>query len=166
MKKILASIFNRLSKVVSRTTSQKQQRVIASPPYGGLSNQKRFIMKRFIYLILYLIFHISLVFAQPIVFQQEQYPFPVTFYGVEPQLGFISANNNYYPEFGDIDNDGDYDILMGTNMGKEYLIISEGNPDSASYRIDTTQMVQVVPDDYLEPPIKFVYLCKFAQEGG
>ena len=73
-----------------------------------------------------LVFFRIAVFAQEIQFQQEQYPFPVTFYGVEPQIGFFASSQYYHHDFADIDNDGDYDIVMSGVYNKEYLFINNG----------------------------------------
>lgn len=45
-------------------------------------------MNRYVFILLVAVSQLS---AQELQFQQEQYPFPVTFYGVEPQLGFTAA---------------------------------------------------------------------------
>jgi len=93
-----------------------------------------------ILIILYILVPIYL-YSQEIVFQQEQYPFPVTFHGVEPHLGFMGADAYYHHDFGDLDNDGDYDLIIGASMGKEYFYENIGNNSIADFQLITTQIV-------------------------
>ena len=100
------------------------------------------IMRKILYILSILIpFNL---FAQPIAFQQEQYPFPITFYGIAPQLGFLNANSEYHPYFCDINNDLDYDLFIGCNMGKVYYLENIGNVNFAEYKLVTTQFVPPV----------------------
>ena len=109
-------------------------------------------MKKLLFILFILV--PMLAFSQPIVFQQEQYPFPISFYGVEPQLGFMNADAYYHHDFGDIDGDGDYDILIGGAQGFEHFIKNVGTPDSAIFEYITNQYVPS-PDDYMFQPPAF-----------
>ena len=93
------------------------------------------------------------VYAQEVVFQQEQYPFPVTFYGLEPQLGFTSASSRYHHDFGDLDNDGDFDVIIGVSMAREFYCKNIGNSLEAQYEFITDQVVD--PGEYSNvcPPV-------------
>ncbi|NQS99352.1 MAG: VCBS repeat-containing protein [candidate division Zixibacteria bacterium] len=81
------------------------------------------------------------LFAQEIQFQQEQHPFPVTFYGVEPQLGFTAANSYYHHDFGDLDNDEDLDLIVGADFGREYYFENIGTEQQPIFQIVETQIV-------------------------
>ena len=104
-------------------------------------------------LFMWLFFIPALCFSQELLFEQEQYPFPVSFYGVEPQLGFMAANSKYHLDFGDIDDDGDYDILFGTSNAKEILCNNIGDENTAIFEFVTDQIVN--PGDYSNvcPPV-------------
>ena len=96
---------------------------------------------------------ISPLSAQEVVFQQEQYPFPVTFYGVEPQLGFTSASSYYHHDFGDLDGDGDCEIILGAASQREYLLENVGTVFSAAYSLITSQIVVPTSDWTLQAPV-------------
>ncbi len=104
--------------------------------------------------ILYILFILApfLSSAQQIVFEQEQYPFPVTFYGVESQLGFMVADAYYHHDFGDIDGDGDYDILLAGGFGREHFIENIGTSDSAIFKYITNQYVVPFSDYMFQSP--------------
>ena len=108
-------------------------------------------MKKILYILLIFV-PLSSV-AQPIVFEQQQYPFPVTFYGVEPQLGFLNSYTKYHPDFGDIDNDGDLDMIFGAGSAKEILCLNIGNNEQAEFELITDQFV--FPGEYgnVCPPV-------------
>ncbi|NQS97388.1 MAG: VCBS repeat-containing protein [candidate division Zixibacteria bacterium] len=90
---------------------------------------------------LYILFFITgICYGQTVQFEQEQYPFPVMFYDVEPQLGFTQALSYYHHDFGDLDNDGDMDIILGSGTW-EYYMGNTGNPSNPSYQIITNQIV-------------------------
>ena len=84
--------------------------------------------------------------AQELQFQQEQYPFPVTFYGVEPQLGFHSAGSYYHHDFGDLDNDGDFDLIIGSNANWEYYFENIGYIFYPAFDLITKQIVTPISE--------------------
>jgi len=92
-----------------------------------------------IYVILILLLP-ALTFTQSLNFQQELYPFPVNFYGVEPQLGFQHAGAYYHFDFGDLDSDMDSDIILGFG-GYEYYIENVGTNISPDFEVITSQLV-------------------------
>jgi hypothetical protein len=79
--------------------------------------------------------------AQIPVFQKEQYPFPLTFNGIEPQLGFSNAGAYYHHDFGDLDNDGDADIVTSCGGATEYYIKNIGTPQQAQFQAIPYQIV-------------------------
>ena len=83
--------------------------------------------------IVILIFVSGICHAQELQFQQEQYPFPLTFYGVEPQLGFTASSAYYYHDFGDLDNDGDWDIIIGSSYDSQYYFENIGSQNNPQY---------------------------------
>ena len=95
----------------------------------------------------------TVLFAQELLFEQEQYPFPVTFYGIEPQLGFMQANSKYHPDFGDIDNDGDSDLILGVSNAYEILCLNIGSSEQPEYQFISNQYVD--PGEYSNvcPPV-------------
>ena len=108
------------------------------------------IMKKFMYILFILV--PMLTFAQQIVFEREQYPFPVTFYGVEPHFGFVDAGKYYHHDFGDIDNDGDFDIIIGTSFGQEYFAENIGTPQQPDFQLITNQYVDPGDDNFVDAP--------------
>ena len=94
-----------------------------------------------------------IIHAQELLFEQEQYPFPVTFYGVEPQLGFMAARSHYHPDFGDIDDDGDFDLIIGSNSGFEYFFENIGSDIYPEFQYSTNQYVITVDDYMYMPPL-------------
>ena len=107
--------------------------------HRGLPLQR--VIRQFLFLISYLIIHISLVHAQEITFERELYPFPIKFYGVEPYFGFVDASVNYTHDFGDVDNDGDFDIIIGTGFGQQYFAENVGTPQQPNFQLITNQYV-------------------------
>ena len=96
-------------------------------------------MKKLIVIIAVLLPFIC--FSQELLFEQEQYPFPVTFYGVEPFIGFHQAYSHYNLDFADIDNDGDFDIIFGASNAQECLFINQGTPGIPDFQFVTNQYV-------------------------
>jgi len=94
----------------------------------------------------------TLLLSQEIVFQREIYPFPITFYGVEPQFGFTDVSEYYHHDFGDVDNDGDFDIIIGTGFGQEYFAENVGTSEEADFQLITNQYVFPGEDDGINPP--------------
>ena len=111
-------------------------------PRPGLGNPA----PTFILLILLILFPL-ISFSQELQFQQEQYPFPVTFYGIEPQLGYIDAGSYYHHDFGDLDNDGDWDIILNTGSGRELYIENIGTNYNPSYELITNQIVELTSSE-------------------
>ena len=91
-------------------------------------------------LLIFTIFATSAM-AQELQFQQEQYPFPVTFYGVEPQMGFMNSSSYYHHDFGDVDNDGDYDLIIGADFNREYLFKNAGTSQEPEFQFVTYNIV-------------------------
>ena len=116
-----------------------------------IRNLEKSIMKKILYILFILAPFLS--FAQQIVFEQEQYPFPVTFYGVEPQLGFMNANAYYHHDFADIDGDGDYEIILGAGSQREYLFENTGNQEVASFQLINTQIVVPTSSQIIQAPV-------------
>jgi len=90
--------------------------------------------------------------AQEIVFQREIYPFPITFYGMEPHFGFTDASAWYHHGFGDVDNDGDFDIIIGTSFGQEYFAENIGTAEEADFQLITNQYVIPDGNSVIYPP--------------
>ena len=102
--------------------------------------------------IVILIFVSGICHAQELQFQQEQYPFPLTFYGVEPQLGFTASSAYYYHDFGDLDNDGDWDIIIGSSYDSQYYFENIGSQNNPQYILISDQMIEPLTTAGLSQP--------------
>ncbi|NQS97870.1 MAG: VCBS repeat-containing protein [candidate division Zixibacteria bacterium] len=85
------------------------------------------------------------LFGQELQFQQEQYPFPVIFYGVEPFMGFMSATCRYHHDFADIDNDNDQDMMVVTASGNYFFCENIGDFNEPGY-IRIEEQVIIPPE--------------------
>jgi len=96
-----------------------------------------------IMLILLVIVPLAL-YSQPPVFQQEQYPFPLSFNNFEPLMGFHNSYVYYRQDFADIDNDGDFDFIFGL---EDYVFLYKniGYPSLANYSFITSSLVELIP---------------------
>ena len=55
--------------------------------------------------------------------------------GNNTPAAFIGGIENSWPEFADIDNDGDFDLVVGSQNGKIVLLENTGTAESATWRL-------------------------------
>ena len=85
--------------------------------------------------------------AQSPQFQQEIHPFSVSFYGVEPQAGFVASGQYYHHDFGDIDEDGDNDLVIFTGQGRIAYFDNIGTTNNPLMQLMTNQLVVLVSSE-------------------
>ena len=68
-------------------------------------------------------------------------------------MGFAAAYSRYHPDFGDIDNDGDMDIIFGASNAQECLCLNSGTMSIPSFQFITSQYID--PGEYSNvcPPV-------------
>jgi len=108
-------------------------------------------MKTIIIILTAFILPLSLT-AQDVQFQQEQFPFPITFNGFSPHLGFTAAASYYHHDFGDLDSDGDFDILMCGGFSREYYFENTGSATQDSFRLISHQYINPQYNELFQTP--------------
>jgi len=99
-------------------------------------------MKKIILIFIFIV--PAALYSQAPVFQQEQYPFSLTFYGLEPQLGFMNASEYYHQDFCDLDNDGDFDIIIAADFNREYYFKNIGSSSVPFFQFITYSIIEPI----------------------
>jgi hypothetical protein len=66
-------------------------------------------------------------------------------------LDYVGYIHRPSPTFSDIDNDGDYDLLVGEGNGGVYFYQNDGTPESASWTLITSNYDSINVGDYSAP---------------
>ncbi|RJP75631.1 MAG: VCBS repeat-containing protein, partial [Candidatus Zixiibacteriota bacterium] len=73
------------------------------------------------------------LWAQEFPFVQEYDTIPVTLGEWQPPVSWTTGMSFSYPAFGDLDSDGDWDLLVGNIQNELYLFLNQGSPIQAQF---------------------------------
>ena len=91
--------------------------------------------------IIFLIILPNIVFAWD--FTQERAYIPVEFDSVQCQVPWTTGYNYINPTFCDLDADGDYDLVLGSDWKRTTLIINIGDSNCYSFEFETDSLVNL-----------------------
>ena len=89
--------------------------------------------------ILLLLFIPSLLFAWD--FTQERNTIPVEFDGIQCQIPWTTGYNYIHPTFCDLDDDGDSDLVFGSDWARITFLRNEGDINIPSLTFETDNLV-------------------------
>jgi hypothetical protein len=99
---------------------------------------------------LLLLFIPTLLSAQDFPFEQEFDTIPVEINGWEPFVPWMYGFSNSRAAFGDIDIDGDYDLLIGTFSGQLFVFQNNGSLNEPVFGLLNSE---IFPIDTLEAKV-------------
>lgn len=83
------------------------------------------------------------VVAQEFHFQREPDTIPVIINGVPAQGSFIGGFASSIPTLADVDNDGDFDLLVGQRNGNIIHYSNLGTGTNPNFKLETENLVPV-----------------------